>query len=70
RVGVLVVWISEVCCCHLRLTAAWAGADNALGLLAIEHHNAAGNRANVVKVDATQGARPGNERQPIGPGRR
>ncbi|HET6704916.1 S8 family peptidase [Amycolatopsis sp.] len=50
--------------------AASAAADKALGLLAIEHHNAAGNRANVVKVDATQGARPGNERQPIGAGRR
>ncbi|WP_410574121.1 S8 family serine peptidase [Amycolatopsis sp. cmx-4-61] len=50
--------------------AASAAADNALGLLAVEHHNAAGNRANVVKVDAAQGARPGNERQPIGAGRR
>ncbi|HEY3468166.1 MAG TPA: S8 family serine peptidase [Amycolatopsis sp.] len=49
--------------------AASATADKALGLLAIEHHNAAGNRANVVKVDAAQGARPGNERQPIGAGR-
>ncbi|UOZ10650.1 S8 family serine peptidase [Amycolatopsis sp. WQ 127309] len=49
--------------------AASAAADNALGLLAIEHHNAAGNRANVVKVDAAQGARPGNDRQPIGAGR-
>jgi hypothetical protein len=44
-----------------------AAADNALGLLAIEHHNAAGDRANVVKVED---ARPGNDRQPIGAGHR
>jgi subtilisin family serine protease len=50
--------------------AASAAADGALGLLAIEHHNAAGNRANVVKVDAAQGARPGTDRQPIGAGHR
>ncbi|WP_199199102.1 S8 family serine peptidase [Amycolatopsis sp. CA-128772] len=46
--------------------AASAAADNALGLLAIEHHNAAGNRASVVKVED---ARSGNGRQPIGAGR-
>jgi hypothetical protein len=47
--------------------AAAAAADKALGLLAVEHHNAAGNRAAVIKVED---ARPGNDRQPIGAGRR
>jgi subtilisin family serine protease len=54
--------------------AASASKDTVLGLLAIEHHNAAGNRAAVVKVNAAQpgseagAGRPGRHvgRQPIG----
>ncbi|MFI9454088.1 S8 family serine peptidase [Amycolatopsis sp. NPDC052450] len=56
-----------------------AAQDTVLGLLAIEHHNASGNRANVVKIQANAGGgnadvdRPGNGgrhtgRQPIGVG--
>ena len=53
--------------------AASAAADGALGLLALEHHNATGDRTSVVKVDAAAGARPdpGRQggRQPIGAAR-
>jgi subtilisin family serine protease len=55
-----------------RDAASLAG-DTALGLLALEHHNAAGNRASVVTVAAgpdTGAGRPGRQggRQPIGVG--
>ncbi|MFD9888829.1 S8 family serine peptidase [Amycolatopsis sp. NPDC059027] len=54
--------------------AASAAADKSLGLLAIEHHNAAGDRAGVVRVEAAGNAQntgrdtPGRHtgRQPIG----